>query len=129
MSYLTASQSSMSERSDISEMSNMTESSQTTDQSIEEVPEWAYIYNCHPGWIKFSDKYQDHIMFINNMIEDYCYKYSVPIYQFGNSTNLHNLIVESHPNLIKRLMSEAEFEFNQSLEEEEEEDEDEWKVV
>ena len=126
MNFLKASQNSISETNYILEKSDISDSEFTE----EDVPEWTKIYNKHPGLIMFDNKYMDHIMFINNMIEKSCYENYVPLYQYGNSAKLYDLIIDQNPKLIKKMLEEAEEEFNKtSSSEDENGDDDNWKTA
>lgn len=81
------------------------------------VPTWEDFYEQHPGWTIFDDRYENHIININDMIQEICRQNLYPIYQFGNSGKLAELIVRQHPKLIDKLMRDGEREFNRMLEE------------
>jgi hypothetical protein len=74
---------------------------------------WENFYSQHPGWTKFDDMYLNHIININEMIQNISSEFLYPIYQYGNSGKLVDFIVKCHPKLINKLMKEGEKEFSQ----------------
>lgn len=69
---------------------------------------WLGQYLYHPGYDYFSDKYGDHIININNIIEDECYGGALCIYQDGSSYKLQTFIINSNKKLIEDCMNDAE---------------------
>jgi len=70
--------------------------------------EWLGLYLYHPGYDLFENKYMDHIINLNNIIEEESYNYSLSIYQHGSSGKLQKFLIDSNPKLIEHYVTMAE---------------------
>lgn len=70
----------------------------------------------------FDDKYVDHIIDLNDMINYICREKFMPLYQNGSVNKLYNLIIDEHPDVINELIKTEELEEIQNESDEDNED-------
>lgn len=80
----------------------------TADDDDEKYHEWLKQYMYHPGFDLFDNKYLDHIINLNNIIEDECYHESLNIYHKGNEGTLRRFLIDMNPRLMENFMRVAE---------------------
>jgi len=83
------------------------ENDNTTNLVTEKYEWWLDGFIYHPGWDFFCNRYYRHFININNMINTFCYKRILTMYEYGDACKFGRFVADSNIDLLVSFINKA----------------------